>query len=75
MKEVAEYTNKQQLEGKLKYQKIREEFVVLSQKFSAIVKAKVEDDSERPVSIVSPVSIVQDPSKDSEGVSYSHLEE
>lgn len=74
IKEVAEYTQKQQLDGKLKYQKIREEFVALSQRFSALIKAKVEDDSERPT-ISSSVSVKQEISGESEGVSYSHLEE
>lgn len=74
LKEVAEYTQKQQQEGKLKYQKIREEFVALSQRFAAIIKAKVEDDSARPT-VSSSAAMEQEKTVEKEGVSYSHLEE
>ncbi len=65
------------MEGRVKYQKRKEEFVALSQRFSAIIKAKVEDDSERPTTLSSPepAPSQQIDYNKSTGVSYSHLEE
>jgi hypothetical protein len=84
MKDIAESTQKQQMEGKAKYQKIRTEYVTLSKRFSQIIQAKVEDDSQRPQITTSqqtqktenacedltPQNKCEDPQ-----VSYSHLEE
>lgn len=75
MKETAEYTQKQQMEGRLKYQKIREEYAALGKRFSEIIKAKVEDDSERPETLSSPAPSLQNDSNENTGVSYSYLEE
>lgn len=48
MKDAARLTQQQQAEGKVKYQKIRTEYNVLSKRFAAVIQAKVEDDSPRP---------------------------
>lgn len=48
IKDVAELTKVQLNEGMVKYQKRKEEYTVLGKRFAALIKEKVEDDSERP---------------------------
>lgn len=90
IKEVAELTQKQQAEGKAKFQKRREEYSALGRRFAALIKEKVEDDTERPTitnvnapvpePAPTPAQMEAAPSKEegvpkNKGVDYSFLEE
>lgn len=79
MKEITESSQKQQMEGKIKYQRRREEYNVLSKRFAALIQTKVEDDSQRPeiaaVSDTQSKSCEKTETKNEGTVSYSHLEE